>query len=219
MSGAGEVTPGRRVRYFSGRLLEIEDLTAEQEYFISRRRLVNRTVVGDGVVAGLAVEVADRPGGGLVVRPGVAIDAWGREIVLPTAVEVVPPDAGRFVVEIRYREDLVEPTPGGEAATVVEGYELCVHEGTAPAPVTTTPAEVVEALRAGDVHTALCRLAASDGSAPASGEEPAVVLANVSVDGDGGLAVDDCGPRRVAPTNRLLVRLVAAMGEAGAVGG
>ena len=47
-------------------------------------------------------------------------------------------------------------------------------------------------------------------------DDPAVVLANVTVADDGGLEVDDCGPRRVLPTNRLLARLVAALAGAGA---
>lgn len=212
VSGGG-LSPGRRPTYFEGRLLTADELAAEQDYHLSRRRLVNRAVLGDGVVAGLGVKPAGTPGGPLVVGPGMAVDAWGREIVVPDDVEVAVPGPGEYTLEVRYREELVGRTPGGDATTVVEGYEVGLREGAAPDAAPSVPPEVVEALWAGDVQAALCRLAAAAGETGDGdrGEDPAVVLANVTADRDGGVTVDACRPRRVALTNRLLAQLVAAL--------
>lgn len=216
MNGGG-LTPGRRPTYFEGRLLTADDLAAEQDYHVSRRRLVNRAVLGDGVVAGLGVEPAGTPGGPVVVRPGMAVDAWGREIVVPDDVEVAVSGPGEYTLEVRYREELVGRTPGGDATTVVEGYEVGLREGAAPDAAPSMPPEVVEALRAGDLQAALCGLAGAAGATGDGerGEDPAVVLANVTVEPTGGVTVDACRPRRVAPTNRLLVQLVAALAAPG----
>jgi len=46
---------GRRNRYFRAKHLKAEDFQAEQTYFIGRRRLINRAVIGWGVVYGFAL--------------------------------------------------------------------------------------------------------------------------------------------------------------------
>jgi hypothetical protein len=74
--------PVRRVHYFYGQLLTSEDLQAEQDYHREMRYLHNR-LLGHGVVTGLDVTVADD--GTVVVGAGLAIDRFGREIVLPVA--------------------------------------------------------------------------------------------------------------------------------------
>jgi len=47
---------GTRNRYFRGKTMKAEDFDKEQRYFIGRRRLLTRSVLGWGVVYGLAVE-------------------------------------------------------------------------------------------------------------------------------------------------------------------
>lgn len=69
----------RRVNFVFGQLLSAEDLQAEQDYHRSMRYLQNR-LHGSGVVHGLDVEVD--AASGLHVRPGIAIDALGRELVM-----------------------------------------------------------------------------------------------------------------------------------------
>jgi hypothetical protein len=82
-----------RNRYFTGKLLVARDLVQEQSYFLGRHRLHNRLLHGWGVVCGLEVEWhPDRENCAdvVIVRPGIAIDCEGRELVLcePTTARV-----------------------------------------------------------------------------------------------------------------------------------
>ena len=72
-------SPAVRNRYFRGKLLTVRDYQAEQRYLIQRRRLVNRAVLGWGIVSGFAVEQSEQE---LAIAPGVAFDCQGRELVL-----------------------------------------------------------------------------------------------------------------------------------------
>jgi len=71
-----------RNRYFYGKLLDVHQLEIEQEYFNAKRWLLNRLVTGPGVVCGLKVELTD-DNRHVTVRPGLAIDTCGHEIVVP----------------------------------------------------------------------------------------------------------------------------------------
>src|SRR5215204_5022050 len=74
-----------RNRYFYGKLMTVRDFLREQEYFNSKRWLVNRLLFGSGIVCGLEVTTA---GGGSLgateveIQPGVAFDPVGREITV-----------------------------------------------------------------------------------------------------------------------------------------
>ena len=90
-----ELHPLRRNRYYYGKVLDVLQLSTEQEYGMANRMVLDRLVLGRGIVAGLGVTVA-RSGAGLQVWPGVAIDGWGRTVVVPAAaiiepIEVSPP--------------------------------------------------------------------------------------------------------------------------------
>jgi hypothetical protein len=71
-------SPNVRNRYFRGKLMTVADYQAEQLYMVQRRRVVNRMVLGWGVVSGFHV---DEHGDGLTISPGMALDPCGREIV------------------------------------------------------------------------------------------------------------------------------------------
>src|SRR6266481_1512650 len=75
----------RRNHFFYGKLLDELHLRMEQDYFNGKRWMLNRLALGRGVLCGLQV-TAD--GKYLWVSPGVAIDAYGREIVVPQKVRV-----------------------------------------------------------------------------------------------------------------------------------
>jgi len=82
-----------RNRYFYGKLLDVAHLEMEQEYFNSKRALLNRLVTGPGVVCGLDVELSS-DSKSVIVLPGVAIDRCGREIIVTRPskpVELPPP--------------------------------------------------------------------------------------------------------------------------------
>jgi hypothetical protein len=70
-----------RNRYFYGKLLDVRQLEMEQQYFNDKRWLLNRLVIGPGVVCGLRVVLTDDLGS-VIVKPGLAIDRCGREIVV-----------------------------------------------------------------------------------------------------------------------------------------
>ena len=55
-----EVLLGRRLNYFSGRLLTAEDLKEEQTYHLNKRRLHNLALHDWGVVVGLDVSISIR---------------------------------------------------------------------------------------------------------------------------------------------------------------
>src|SRR6185503_16060610 len=70
-----------RPNFFSGRLLTADDLREEQEYHREKHRRHLQMLHGFGVVDGLQVDVAS-DGTTISVEPGMAIDPYGREIVL-----------------------------------------------------------------------------------------------------------------------------------------
>jgi hypothetical protein len=146
-------TPARN-RYFYGKLLDVPHFYLEQSYLNGKRWLMNRLVSGTGIVCGLAVTpTAD--GTGLIISPGVAIDAWGREILVTNPAWVNPlaltdsqgnalgTVAGPVVVSLclLYHECAVEPTPvlvstcntNGDCApgTIAERYKVVTQQGAA----------------------------------------------------------------------------------------
>jgi hypothetical protein len=122
----GPCSSSTRNRYFRGKLLTVADYRAEQGYLIQRRRMVNRTVLGWGVIAGFPVTTNAE--GGVAVGQGVAFDRRGRElvacegVVLAAAGDVLwlqrrtdgcitagaKPAAGRYRLDAHYAECLID---------------------------------------------------------------------------------------------------------------
>lgn len=76
--------PLERNRYFYGKMLTARDLETEQRYFNNKRRLLNRTLYGAGVVCGLGVYRNDESS--FSVETGLALDYMGREICVSTPI-------------------------------------------------------------------------------------------------------------------------------------
>ena len=76
--------PFERNRYFYGKMLTARDFETEQKYFNDKRRLINRSVLGAGIVCGLGVNAGDDTS--LTVESGLALDYLGREIAINTPV-------------------------------------------------------------------------------------------------------------------------------------
>ena len=76
---------GKRNRFFRGKRMKADDFQIEQTYGIERRRIINRSVIGAGVVNGFAMTkgLSD-------VGPGFALDKHGREIVLSHSTKLGP---------------------------------------------------------------------------------------------------------------------------------
>jgi hypothetical protein len=75
-----------RVRFRERQPLTAADLDAEQAHRLALRRRHNAGQHGWGIAAGLALR--GEPGGGLLVDPGLALDGFGRELVLPAPVRI-----------------------------------------------------------------------------------------------------------------------------------
>ena len=129
-------TPGRvcavptfeRNNYFYGKLITVRDSVQEQRFFNEKRRLINRMILGCGVVCGLDV-TWDPAAKDLVVSPGLALDCRGRELLVcePTHIPFEPfeahchcvrekrePPRHRYLVCIEYHEcptEVVELPP------------------------------------------------------------------------------------------------------------
>lgn len=76
--------PFKKNRFFTGKLLTAEDLDQEQQYFDNKRRLINRWMLGAGIVAGLEVIRVDDYS--VSVEMGLALDFTGREILVDMPV-------------------------------------------------------------------------------------------------------------------------------------
>ena len=76
--------PPVRNHYFTGKLLVERDFEAEQSYHQDKHTRHARLLHGYGTVCGLRVLPLDPPEPHHVrVTSGVALDPWGREIVVP----------------------------------------------------------------------------------------------------------------------------------------
>src|SRR5687768_8823546 len=81
-------TPQRNAYRF-GMLLDVFHFQRETNYSNSKRWLINRLVLGYGVVCGLDVKVGPEEDS-IIITPGCAIDKWGREVVVPGKTKPIP---------------------------------------------------------------------------------------------------------------------------------
>lgn len=99
-----------RPNFFSGKLLSAEDLSAEQQYQIGKRKSHNRHLHGWGVVSGLGVKTQ---GGNVLVSPGIAIDCEGNDLVVDQTVNVPAPSMkdtrNTVYVVVAYKEHKTNP--------------------------------------------------------------------------------------------------------------
>ncbi|WP_274650203.1 hypothetical protein [Paenibacillus humicola] len=143
--------PFERNRYFYGKLLTVRDFESEQKYISDKRRLMNRLLIGSGVVSGMQVVAVDDKS--ITVEMGVAIDYSGREIVIPSPVTLKLSMIDGFTnneykknvfLYIAYDEKGKEPVHAiansavrseevSEYNRILESYRLFIKE-EAPAP-------------------------------------------------------------------------------------
>lgn len=149
----GKLATPQRNNYFYGKLLDVPHFQMEQDYFNRKRWLLNRLGLGEGVLCGLNVAAKN---GQVYISPGVAIDALGREIIVPESVSLDPraltdecgkpagdklsDDAeGAVHICLAYHECPADylPVLVGDCntreqcapGTIVESYRLLVREG------------------------------------------------------------------------------------------
>lgn len=115
-----------RVRYFEKQFLRVQDFTDEQDYHLAMRRRHNIAHHVWGIVRGLQLESDGE--GNVFVLPGMAIDGYGRELVLEEKLAVALgafAEKGSDVLDVWLEYDRVgaEPAP--------RGYVGCGRERTA----------------------------------------------------------------------------------------
>src|SRR4029434_97207 len=80
--------PIQRLNYFNGQRLEAVDFRLEQNFHIGVRRWLNKSPFTPGIAAGLQVLVKSGDPHTVIVQPGLALDALGREIIVVEPREV-----------------------------------------------------------------------------------------------------------------------------------
>lgn len=140
-----------RNNYFYGKQFTVRDLTQEQSYFNEKRHLVNRMVLGWGVVCGLDVRWEPEKYE-FIVGTGMALDCCGREIIICEPQRVVfeeydthcrtayekPDRESKFVLCLEYDDCNAEPVtlpPVGcddqertEYNRVRDGFKLSIRK-------------------------------------------------------------------------------------------
>ena len=104
-----------RVNYFERQFLRSQDFRDEQAYHIAMRRRHNVAHHSWGIVRGLELIANDE---GLFIQPGLAIDGYGRELLLAERRRLVPTvfeDVGGDLVDVYLTYGRVEsdPPPAG----------------------------------------------------------------------------------------------------------
>lgn len=135
-----QLLPFERNRYYAGKMLTSADFQTEQTYMNNKRRFVNSMMFGSGIVCGCNVLSLDDLS--VLVESGVAVDDFGREIVIETSVvkklsaidgfDALTTD--KVLLCLRYKEDNVhsvfsighQDNKGMEYEynRISEGYEL-----------------------------------------------------------------------------------------------
>jgi hypothetical protein len=223
-----------RNNYFYGKLMTVRDFFAEQCYFNEKRWLINRMVLGWGVVCGLDVVAADDDPTKVKVKPGLAIDCCGREILVceEKVVPLVPEEPacqktpkepaqnGRtLAVCLAYRQCKTEPLPlppiacdqkeKGEFNRIRDSFEIKVID--VPEPPHRKRHHCPQEDKSASLHKYICgRL--SEGC-PECQDKECVVLATLNTDNNGRLTgeIDTCTHRKLVYSNSLLYDLVECL--------
>ena len=238
--GAGLQTPVRN-RYFYGKLLDVHHCELETTYLNAKRWMLNRTVLGWGVVCGLDVEPGPDPDK-IVIGPGVAIDPCGRELVVPvkSGPILIPPeviadalhahdgsaeDAGPCLhVLLCYHECEADPAPvlagdcdtsqACEPGSIREQYRVVFRPGWLSP--TRLECRIRGAIRNGQVNYAALASWVTR-ACPRAPDDLCIPLANIWLAGPEGHRCDwediDITVRRIAFTNRLLFDLLLCQTE------
>jgi hypothetical protein len=104
-----------RNTWWDGKVMRARDFAADTEYLLDHHRLHNRLLHGWGIVCGLHIERHPRPEcaqAWVLVTSGLALDCYGRELVLTCDVPFELPDRDDpYLLCARFKEEKVEPVP------------------------------------------------------------------------------------------------------------
>lgn len=233
------LTTPERNRYYYSKLLDSYHLELEQRYGNSKRWLINRLSLGQGVLCGLEV-TASADGRGVAVSPGVAIDGYGREIIVPEtsrAIDVRQPTddcgrpdglplrgAGTVTLYICYHECEAEPAAvmvsecgperRCENGLIRERYRLRIGRDEPAPPGLITPEQCARIFAQPPANTSrrtvLCQTLDDLCTTP---DEACVPLAIIRVDEQGRIVqpIDKCTFRRTVYSNAVLLDLILCL--------
>jgi len=231
-NGSGTLAAPERNNYFYGKLMDAAQFEKEQRYCNDKRWLLNRLVLGSGVLAGLNVTEDPAVPGAILVGPGVALDGIGHEIVVPEEVSVDPhqltdehgnpmgdPIAdGSVEMRLVYAEAKVDPvpvlvascdTPGNCApSTIREGFRILVYPADPPVESPDPKAEGSPMAGGQDLQDYLKGHIAGAGTQTPT--DPGVALAQVNLE-DG--SIQQAGSRDLVYGNALLYTLIVDLAE------
>jgi hypothetical protein len=219
-----------RNRYFFGKMMDVAQFEKEQNYFRSQLALLNRLVIGTGVVCGLEVAADTGVKGNVSVAAGVALDGAGRFVIVPAATSVNPAQltddqgkpqgspvtSGSNLISLCYAESCADPaavfttdcdTPGACAATTtVESFRIIVQAAPAapPAPLA-CPIQDFAKISAADLQKTLAALISGACPAPSA---TCVPLARVDVASG---SIDAVSDRPLVYGNHLLMQLALCL--------
>ena len=203
-------TPVRN-RYFYGKLLDVYHFEMETNYLNAKRWLLNRLLVGYGVVCGLDVQWAAGHEQ-IVVTPGLAIDKWGREVIVPEKTTPISVQAtlarqgtdcseskeseGNYVhVVLCYHECLGDPAPvlTGECSdlepcspgSIRERYKVEFRPGCAPPIAPTCRFKDRGILTGSGVNYSKLAQAVTDAGCAPLAKDPCIPLANIRISSEG----------------------------------
>ena len=127
----------KRLHYFDHQFLVEADFTDEQKYHLEMRRRLNRVLHTFGIAEGL--QVVKKTNKIVTVRPGVAIDNLGREMIIE-ADQDVPLDAITTAVPafitIAYAEQLTDPSTATGAPGDTRFTEAPILQAVTASPPT-----------------------------------------------------------------------------------
>lgn len=198
----------KRARYFHGMLMTDRDFREEQIYHNEKRKLLNRTLHGWGVVCGLSIEAKTPNSSVIKITPGMALDCHGNEIIVCKDFEIdlkktdphaeinkLCPDEEteyKYYVAIKYTEVCSDRSPvyaptGGceekvcEYTRIREGF--CVNLFKNPPCCDESPTGFMDAVRkymeSGEEYTNLCNMIVSCPECCCDGD-PFVVLGSIN---------------------------------------
>lgn len=231
--GICDIPHFERNNYFYGKLLTEQDFLAEQCYFNEKRRLINRMILGWGIVCGLDVVRHEKDKTKILVKPGLAIDCCGREISVCEEQEVLlaPSESEcekesseknggekEFIVCLEFNECKTEPAPMSHVAC--DRKEKCEYNRIRDS----FRISVVPRHEHAHHRHPMCPMSAEDRNktshhyicdrlrqnCPECHESHCVVLGTVKLDRNNLLHghIDTCSNRRLIYNNQLLYDLI-----------
>ncbi len=140
-----------RVNYFEGQYLRTQDFTDEQNYLLAMRRRHNIAHHTWGIVRGLELCWDSISGNQFIIRPGIAIDGYGRELIMAQGqiIQVkVFDNNDSDILDVYIVYGRVESDPPGK------GYIGCLPDGvTGTGPFYRTQERTIVRIEIGRLDT------------------------------------------------------------------